>query len=105
MVAEVSGPASTIVRDASQTGANGPNAGVKTDPGPAAKPGTVVSLTADAARLLALEQAIAETPAIDERRVTELRDAIASGRYTVDAERTAARLIAFEAAHPDRGGD
>lgn len=64
-----------------------------------------VSVTGTAAGLLALEQAVAEVPAVDSARVAELRAAIADGTYSIDYERTAAKLLQLEALHPDRGGE
>lgn len=55
-----------------------------------------VTLTDAAKRLAALERAIAAVPEVDTARVEELRDAIASGRYSVDAERIATRLLDLE---------
>jgi negative regulator of flagellin synthesis FlgM len=55
-----------------------------------------ITLTEAAKRLAALERAIAALPEVDMARVEELRDAIASGRYAVDAERIASRLLDLE---------
>jgi negative regulator of flagellin synthesis FlgM len=55
-----------------------------------------VTLTDAARRLAALERVIAGVPEVDLARVEELRSAIESGRYTVDAERIASRLLDLE---------
>jgi negative regulator of flagellin synthesis FlgM len=55
-----------------------------------------VTLTDAALRLASLERAVAGVPEVDMARVTELRSAIESGRYSVDAERIAARLLDLE---------
>jgi negative regulator of flagellin synthesis FlgM len=66
-----------------------------------------VRLTDAARQLAALERAIANAPDVDMARVQELRDAIASGRYAVDADRIVTRLLDLErelaaAARPTR---
>jgi negative regulator of flagellin synthesis FlgM len=55
-----------------------------------------VTLTDAARRLAALERAVANVPEVDTARVEELRSAIESGRYSVDAERIATRLLDLE---------
>ncbi len=55
-----------------------------------------VTLTEAARRLAALERAVANAPDMDLARVEELRNAIASGRYTVDADRLVTRLLDLE---------
>lgn len=55
-----------------------------------------VTLTDAAKRLAALERAIAAVPDVDMARVEELRSAIESGRYSVDADRIARRLLDLE---------
>jgi negative regulator of flagellin synthesis FlgM len=57
---------------------------------------TSVTLTDAARRLAALERVVASIPDVDVARVAELRSAIESGRYTVDAERIASRLLDLE---------
>jgi len=69
----------------------------KAEQGVAANPGdSSVTLTDAARRLAALERVIANVPDVDLARVAELRSAIESGRYTVDAERIASRLLDLE---------
>lgn len=69
----------------------------KTEQAGAANPGdSSVKLTDAARRLAALERVIASVPDVDVARVAELRSAIESGRYTVDAERIANRLLDLE---------
>ena len=55
-----------------------------------------VRITDQAKQLAALEQAIKGMPAIDEARVAEVRRAIDEGRYEVNAERIADKLICSE---------
>jgi negative regulator of flagellin synthesis FlgM len=57
---------------------------------------TSVTLTDAAKRLAALERAVADVPDMDMARVEELRNAIESGRYSVDAERIVTRLLDLE---------
>jgi len=55
-----------------------------------------VTLTDAARRLAAIERAVANVPDVNLARVEELRAAIESGRYSVDAERIASRLLDLE---------
>ncbi len=69
----------------------------RTEQGVAASPvDSSVTLTDAARRLATLERVIAGVPDADLARVAELRSAIESGRYTVDAERIASRLLDLE---------
>jgi negative regulator of flagellin synthesis FlgM len=69
----------------------------RTEPGIASSPvDSSVTLTDAARRLAALERVIAGVPDVDLARVEELRSAIESGRYTVDADRIASRLLDLE---------
>lgn len=101
MVAEVNGPKNGAIHNLVQSNGGPPRAGARGAALPAT-PGESVSVTGRAAALLALERVVAEAPEVDHERVARLREAIASGRYEIDYERTAARLIELEAAHPDR---
>ena len=55
-----------------------------------------VRITDQAKQLAALEQAIKAMPAVDEARVAEVRRAIDEGRYEVNAERIADKLLRTE---------
>ena len=55
-----------------------------------------VQLSAEAQTLKRLENSVAEIPAFDEARVESIREAIAEGRYHVDADRLAERFMALE---------
>lgn len=57
-----------------------------------------VQITDSALRLAALERALADVPEIDMKRVDELRSAIESGRYAVNARQVAAKLLELEQA-------
>ena len=61
-----------------------------------AGPSSRVALTGMALAMAQAERIAEETPAIDERRVAEIRDAIASGSYTIDADRIASVLLKME---------
>ncbi len=56
-----------------------------------------VSLTRTAARLKELEQRLSDQAPVDTRRVNDMKNAIASGEYRVDADRVADKMINFEA--------
>lgn len=55
-----------------------------------------VHITDQAKQLAALEQSIKAMPVIDESRVAEVRRALDEGRYEVNAERIADKLIRAE---------
>ncbi len=62
-----------------------------------------VSLTDTATNLQKISQAINELPVVDSERVEAIRQAIASGNYEVDAQRTAEKMIGFETALGNSG--
>lgn len=64
------------------------------------KPNTfdTVSLTDTAANLQKINQTINELPVVDNQRVEAIRQAIANGSYEINPQRTAEKLIGFEAA-------
>ena len=55
-----------------------------------------VHITGSAKQLAALEQALKDTPVIDEAKVAALRSAIEAGTYKVDAGRVADKLLRME---------
>jgi negative regulator of flagellin synthesis FlgM len=57
---------------------------------------SAVSITDQAKQLAGLEQALQNLPAIDELRVDEIRSAIQDGRYQVNPERIADKLLRLE---------
>ena len=71
----------------SSTGGTESTASAETDP---------VQITGSARQLAKLEQHLQELPAIDETRVAEIRDALATGRYKIDAGRIADKLLSIE---------
>jgi negative regulator of flagellin synthesis FlgM len=58
--------------------------------------GDSVSLTETSARLHDLERMAAAAPEADTKRVEEIRQAIADGRYKIDAARVADKLLSLE---------
>lgn len=58
--------------------------------------GDTVTLTSTAKRLSDLQQGIAAQPVVNEDKVAKIREALAEGRYKIDPERIAERLINFE---------
>jgi len=52
-----------------------------------------VQISAQAQALAALEGKVKDTPDVNHKRVNELREAINSKRYTVDAERVADKIL------------
>ncbi|GEM_PF-665593 len=55
-----------------------------------------VQLTGGARQMAVLEKALAQVPEVDMNRVEQLRSAIESGSYQVDAERVATKLVDME---------
>jgi negative regulator of flagellin synthesis FlgM len=55
-----------------------------------------VTITPSAAKLHAVEQKLASVPVVDQQRVDQLRSAIESGQYQIDAKRTAEKFLQFE---------
>lgn len=67
----------------------------KSSPAPAALPqgDTSVSLGSTAAQLHSIENSMANTPAVNSAKVAEIKQAIADGRFRVNSEAVADRLI------------
>ncbi len=55
-----------------------------------------VQITGSARQLAKLEQHLQELPAVDEARVADIRDALATGRYKVNAQRVADKMLSME---------
>lgn len=64
--------------------------------------GSPVSITDQARRLAALEQAVQSLPVVNESRVAEIRGAIENGRYQISPERIADQLLRTEQELSDR---
>ncbi len=59
-------------------------------------PSSQVALTGMALAMAQAQQLAEQTPDMDEQRVNEIRDAIASGSYNIDADRIASVLLKME---------
>ena len=59
-------------------------------------PGDRVSLTPEAQRLKALEASVAQQPVVDAQKVERIRNELAQGRYQIDPERVADKMMQFE---------
>lgn len=55
-----------------------------------------VHITDSARAIATLAQAVEDTPEVDGPRVSNLQQAIASGNYSVDADKVAARMLQLE---------
>ncbi len=78
----------------------GPRQSNAAAPSAASKPAgatEVVTLTDLAARLQKLTDSVKDLPVVDQARVTEFRDALASGDYRMDERQIADKLASFEA--------
>lgn len=60
------------------------------------QPSDLLDLTGRARELRALQQDLAKSPEFDAARVGTLKDALSSGRYEVNAERIALKLLELE---------
>jgi len=58
--------------------------------------GSPVQITDQARKLASLEHAVQSLPVVNEARVAEIRDAIEDGRYEVNPERIADKLLRTE---------
>jgi negative regulator of flagellin synthesis FlgM len=63
------------------------------DDSAAAHPSTRVQLSPLSAQLQSIQRGLAGTPVVDAARVAELKDAISSGHFKVDADKVADRLL------------
>ena len=97
MVNEISTLSGTPVRVGSGEGRGGANAAPS-----AATPeqNDSVHLTESARSLQQAEAAAREAPDVDEARVAEIRSAMVEGRYSVDLDALADRLLDDEALRP-----
>jgi negative regulator of flagellin synthesis FlgM len=59
----------------------------------AAPKGADVQLSSISENLRAIEKGFADTPVVDTARVNEIKQAISSGQFKVDAEKVADRLL------------
>lgn len=62
-------------------------------PQPSTASGTSVHLGATSAHLLSMEASMANTPVVDAAKVAEIKQAISEGRFQVNSEVVADRLI------------
>lgn len=61
--------------------------------GPAAPSRDPVQLSSLSAQLLSIQRGIADAPVMDTARIAELKEAISSGHFRVDADKVADRLL------------
>jgi len=82
-------PANPVAEGAAHAATKG-----KSSPPAARQSGdTSVSLGSTAAQLQSMESSMANTPAINAAKVAEIKQAIADGRFKVNAEAVAGRLL------------
>jgi negative regulator of flagellin synthesis FlgM len=62
----------------------------------AAPPKDHVTLTDSARSLQKIEEAVAKTPVVNADKVAAVKQAISSGTYTIDAGRTAGKMLQYE---------
>ncbi len=61
-----------------------------------ANPVADVHITDTARTLASIEQSVRELPAVDEKRVAAVQDALRDGRYSVDPQRVADKMLHLE---------
>jgi len=59
--------------------------------------GDSVVITAQAQQLQGAQAKMASLPEVDQKKVAEIKQAIAEGRYKIDPEKLAANIASFEA--------
>ncbi|MGS0673905.1 flagellar biosynthesis anti-sigma factor FlgM [Shewanella sp. 0m-4] len=67
-----------------------------TTPTPAAQKGDSVSITAQAQQIQNVQTKMADMPEIDQKKVDEIKAAIAEGRYKIDPDKLASNIANFE---------
>jgi negative regulator of flagellin synthesis FlgM len=72
---------------------NAPRSGKGTTGGLGSSEGDRVQLSLLSSQLLAIESSMADTPVVDSARVAEIRQAIAEGRFRVNPDAVAERLL------------
>lgn len=82
--------ASKAARSESTAGADQSAAGASTSSG------DTVNITRSGLLLSRLQEIVHAAPAVDTERVASLKDAIASGSYAIDNQKTADRLLQLE---------
>lgn len=55
-----------------------------------------VSITPQAKQMTELEKKAADSPVLNQKKIAELKDAIASGDYKINPEKLAASIASFE---------
>ena len=78
-----------VVTDKPQGEASAANA-------PASKVGDTVTLTDSARSLQKIEEAVAKAPIVNAAKVAEVKHAVSTGTYQVNAGRVADKLLQFE---------
>ena len=73
--------------------ARNPAAKAGNSPAPSAEQGTSVHLGTSTAQLRSLESSVASAPAVDAKKVAEIKQAISEGRFQVNAGAVADGLI------------
>lgn len=63
------------------------------------KSGETVLLSREAQQLQKVSEKLRDMPSIDKERVARLKQAIADGSYSVDAQKLAGKLLDFESQH------
>lgn len=101
MVSEIHGPPQGVIAGIETGKAQTDNRPrLQAVPVTAGPQGDRVSLTEQAGRLQALENAIRDVPTVDRRHVEQIRQAINDGSYVVNDRRVAEKLLHFEARLP-----
>ncbi|MCL2919705.1 flagellar biosynthesis anti-sigma factor FlgM [Shewanella litorisediminis] len=64
-----------------------------------------VMITSQAQQLQSVQSKLSSLPEVDQKKVAEIKQAIAEGRYKIDPEKLAANIASFEAELQELGRD
>lgn len=88
--------ASARVRSQPTTQNGVQNDAVKSNTAAATQKNDSVVITSQAQQLQGVQSKMASLPEVDQKKVAEIKQAIAEGRYKVDPEKLAANIASFE---------
>jgi negative regulator of flagellin synthesis FlgM len=89
------GTGSSVKRSPDSAAGGTESSGAQADP---------VQITGSARQLATLEQHLKTLPAIDQSRVAKIQDALATGRYQINAGRVADKMLGLEHQLNDKVG-
>lgn len=103
MVSEIKSPGSGVVTTLASQTAKLDRTVAPTSTVASASADDGVKLTGLATRLQALTQSVAEVPQVDQARVDAVRQTLADGKYQIEPNTVADKLLAFEGMLGNKG--